>query len=157
MRLPPGSDFAYRDEDGETSFDRPIILVAEDEWLIRMAVSEHLRECGFFVIEASSAGAARAALETTRIDAVFSDINMPGARDGIDLALWIEANHPTVAVVLTSGVDLALNAAVVACKSLRGVIGKPYEWREVEYALRAIVHPDEPDAYLPAPAVRRYA
>jgi CheY-like chemotaxis protein len=117
--------------------DSPVILVAEDEVLVRVEVSDHLRDCGFNVLEVSSADEARALFTTgVQIDAVFSDINMPGPRDGIELALWVELNYPHVPVLLTSGLDLALKAAAVACKSLHGMVSKPYQSAEIARVVR---------------------
>jgi CheY-like chemotaxis protein len=53
------------------------VLVAEDEVLLRLGIADFLRESGFVVVEASSAGEARAVLSADIVvDAVFSDISM---------------------------------------------------------------------------------
>ncbi len=56
----------------------------DDEFLIRMAVSDFLQECGFKVVEAASADEAVQILQTNAlvIDLVFSDVIMPGEMDG---------------------------------------------------------------------------
>ena len=62
---------------------RPVVLVVEDEILIRFLISEHLRDVGFTVIEASNADDAAAVIQSeSPVDLVFSDINMPGGMDG---------------------------------------------------------------------------
>ena len=56
----------------------PIILVVEDEVMVRLAAAEHLRENGFTVIEAVSADEARSVLQSgIDVSLVFSDIQMP--------------------------------------------------------------------------------
>ncbi len=72
--------------DPEPYADRVTVLVAEDEILIRMDVAEALREAGFRVLETSSADEAIQLLEQGHaVDVIFSDINMPGKIDGLDL------------------------------------------------------------------------
>lgn len=81
------------------------LLIVDDEPLVRAVAAEHLRDEGFDVVEAKDASEAIDQL-TSRSDIrlVFSDINMPGDRDGFGLAEWIVANKASVDVVLTSGV-----------------------------------------------------
>ena len=106
----------------------PVILVAEDEVLVRLAISEHLRACGFTVIEAASAGEVRAVLLSGfEVDLVFSDIQMPGELDGVALAQWLAINDPDIPVVLTSGAASSLAHAAAACAQVKEFVVKPYE------------------------------
>jgi hypothetical protein len=58
------------------------ILVVEDEVLVRLVISDYLRDCGDHVVEAASAAAAKAVLQSnTKVDLVFSDVQMPGEAD----------------------------------------------------------------------------
>jgi DNA-binding NtrC family response regulator len=117
-----------------------VILVAEDEVLVRLNICDHLREQGFTVLEASSVDEARTAFSTeVQIDVVFSDVNMPGPRDGIELALWVQRHYPAVPVLLTSGVQLALAAAAAACPNVRRLIPKPYFETDVEQVVRDVI------------------
>jgi DNA-binding NtrC family response regulator len=82
----------------------PTVLVVDDEILVRLAVAEYLRESGYRVLEAASVDEAVAVLSVGEaVDVLFSDIRMPGERDGIALAQWTHANRPDVRVLLTSG------------------------------------------------------
>src|SRR4051812_45793079 len=82
----------------------PVILVVEDELLIRMALAEFLEDSGFHVVEAGSAAEAIAIVESNpRIALVFSDVVMPGGMDGFGLAGWLDANRPGLPVMMTSG------------------------------------------------------
>lgn len=122
--------------------NRPAILVVDDEYLIRMSTAQALREQGFDVIEAGNADEAITVLRALHIDAVFSDITMPGALDGIGLATWIRRHKPAVKTVLTSG------TAPFAGESdgLGPVLPKPYRVGEVADALRAAIgQPATPD------------
>lgn len=80
------------------------ILVVEDEVLIRLAVAEGLRDCGYHVLEASNAADAIVVLNSgTPVDLVFTDVQMPGERDGLDLARWVRRNRPEARILITSG------------------------------------------------------
>lgn len=80
------------------------ILIVEDEALIRMLAVSILVDAGFQVIEAANADQALVALDThPEIQAMFTDINMPGELDGFDLAKAVHTRWPDVHLLLTSG------------------------------------------------------
>lgn len=112
----------------------PAVLVVEDDALLRLGTAEFLRAAGFEVLEAASADDALAILETDAgVALVFSDVQMPGAIDGADLARWIGRECPGVQVVLTSGVFRA--------GELDGLgdvpfLAKPYDLTELERRIR---------------------
>lgn len=80
------------------------VLVVEDEGLVRLDAAESLRDAGFEVLEASDA---REALETMEqrddIGVVFTDIDMPGGMDGLELARRVRRARPCTRLILTSG------------------------------------------------------
>jgi len=81
----------------------PTIIVVDDEALIREAVTDHLRNCGFHVLEAGDAEEAIEIMEASvEIDIVFSDIRMPGM-GGVALAKWVLKNRPGIPLFLASG------------------------------------------------------
>jgi CheY-like chemotaxis protein len=99
-----------------------IILVVDDEALIRMDISDILRAQGYDVIEAFNADEALKTLARgTLVDLVFSDIFMPGKLDGIDLARYVAAEFG-LPVLLTSG--HAASADIP--EAIRPLISKPY-------------------------------
>jgi CheY-like chemotaxis protein len=71
---------------------QPVILIVEDEFLIRMDAADMIRSGGFVVIEATDADQAIEILER-RLDitVVFTDVHMPGSMDGLKLAAAIRA------------------------------------------------------------------
>jgi CheY-like chemotaxis protein len=79
-----------------------IIMVVEDDVLIRLCVAEYLRECGYSVLEATSGDEALGILGSLTVDAVFSDVRMPGSTDGAALVHWIRRHHPCTVSILTS-------------------------------------------------------
>ncbi|HYD04830.1 MAG TPA: response regulator [Reyranella sp.] len=108
-----------------------VVLVVEDEVILRMAVSAHLREAGFVVLEAVDAEEAVDLVQANRaIQLVFSDIMMPGTMDGSALATWIGERYPEILVLLASGVtpDGALP-----------FIAKPYSFVELQRRIEAML------------------
>jgi CheY-like chemotaxis protein len=115
---------------------RPTILVVEDDIVVRTAVAEYLRSAGNLVVEAGDAAAAVAAFAAgMAIDAVFSDVQMPGPMDGLDLARWLRKHHPAVRVGLTSGAANGARAAKVADI----FVPKPYQAAEVADRVRRML------------------
>lgn len=116
------------------------VLVVEDEVLIRLAVTDHLRDCGFRVFEAASIKEAQNVfLAGAEIDLVFSDIHMPEAGDGIALALWVAEHHPGVSVILTSGVESSLRAAEQTCSNVKALIPKPYRHEAITPQIHGVL------------------
>jgi len=83
---------------------QPVVLVAEDEELIRLWAAGVLQENGFSVLEAANAEAALRVLEARpEVRLLFTDIHMPGAFDGMELARRVHDRWPNVLLVVTSG------------------------------------------------------
>ena len=83
---------------------KPVILIVEDEFLLRMHSLDLIEEAGFEVIPAENADEAIAIL-TARSDVhvVFTDIQMPGSMDGLKLARFVRDRWPPIKIVATSG------------------------------------------------------
>jgi DNA-binding response OmpR family regulator len=115
----------------------PTILVIEDEFLIRAMVSDHLQECGFKVLEGSTADEAVAIIENVdvSIDLVLTDIRMPGSMDGFGLARWLRANRPGIQVILTSGDARKTDVAKERCES-QPFFQKPFDLEAVVAQIR---------------------
>lgn len=80
------------------------ILVVEDELLVGMDVAEAFREEGFDALVALSAEEGLAILEREHgVRVVFTDVDLPGSIDGVDLANEIERRWPQIEVLMTSG------------------------------------------------------
>jgi CheY-like chemotaxis protein len=82
----------------------PVVLIVEDEPLVRIGILENLAEAGFEVIEARNADEAIAILEQRPdIHVVFTDIEMPGSMDGLRLAHFVRHRWPPIKIIATSG------------------------------------------------------
>lgn len=80
------------------------VLVVEDEPLIRMVAADAIADVGIMAWEAGDADEALHVLEEhPNIGLVFTDVNMPGQMDGLDLAHEVSARRPDVSLIVTSG------------------------------------------------------
>ncbi|MGA0600288.1 response regulator [Caulobacter sp. KR2-114] len=78
--------------------------MVEDEGLVRLATVQELLDAGYEVLEAASAEQALEILESGATVAVlFTDVNMPGERDGLGLARLVHERWPAVRLIVTSG------------------------------------------------------
>ncbi len=102
-----------------------VVLVVEDEPIIRMSAVAALEDAGFEVIEAGSADEAIVILEArTDIRIVFTDVMMPGSMDGVKLAGAIRGRWPPIELIITS----AWPAPGPSDMPARGIfLGKPYD------------------------------
>jgi DNA-binding NtrC family response regulator len=116
-------------------------LVAEDDIVIRNPLSEYLRGAGYLIIEAANAEEAIAVFAAKiPIDAVFSDVQMPGPMDGLGLARWIRRHHPRVRIAITSGAGNVARAAEVA----EAFLIKPYHVAEVAGRIGRLLEEPKP-------------
>jgi two-component system, response regulator PdtaR len=87
-----------------TSAKIPTILVVEDDALVRMNGSDILEEAGFQVLEAETADDALVMLEDgAEVHLLFSDVDMPGHIDGMELARIVHERWPRICLLITSG------------------------------------------------------
>jgi two-component system, response regulator PdtaR len=115
---------------------RPVILIVEDEFLIRMDAVDMIGSAGFDVVEAQSADEAVVILQDRPdIAVVFTDIQMPGSMDGLKLAAAIRCRWPPIKIVATSGL-LKIGEDDLPAGSR--FLPKPYNARQIVGALREL-------------------
>ncbi len=82
----------------------PLVLVVEDDVLIRLDIADTLGRCGYRTAEAGSADEAVAILRTrSDIALVVTDVQMPGSMDGLGLARQIATRWPLIRLIVVSG------------------------------------------------------
>jgi CheY-like chemotaxis protein len=127
--------------------ENTVILVVEDEAIIRMSAVQMLEDAGFLVLEAGDADAAVALLESRGdICAVFTDIEMPGSCSGLKLAKAIRDRWPPIHLIVTSG---RVSPAAPDLPCLARFIGKPYTPNQILAALGDLL------GFLPIPIAIR--
>jgi DNA-binding NtrC family response regulator len=123
---------------GHPNHESPaVILLVEDTEDLRSSVAEYFRIVGFDVVATENAGDALAAIDSgIHVDLVFTDINMPGAIDGVGLARWLSVNRPFMPIILTSGEPRPeLERSAPNYRFVR----KPYSLDAVEHDIRQLV------------------
>ena len=122
---------------GLSQSKRPVVLIVEDEFLLRMHAVDMIQAAGFEVVEAANADEAIDILQTRPdITVVFTDIQMPGSMDGLKLARAIRGRWPPIKIVATSGhVDVAEADLPEGGRFLP----KPYSPQQIAGVLRELI------------------
>ena len=105
----------------------PVILLVEDDVLVRLATAELLRDEGYVVLEAVDGREALALIETGHpMDLVITDIRMPGGIDGMKLSMEVKAMRANLPVMLFSS-----HLPGDALHGADAFLQKPYEPKEL--------------------------
>lgn len=114
---------------------RSVVLVVEDESLVRTLAVDMVEAAGCDAIWAANADEAIRILESrSDIRAVFTDIHMPGSMDGLRLARVVRSRWPPIALIVAS----ATGSAAAEIPSAARFLSKPYQQSQVEAALRGL-------------------
>ena len=118
--------------------DHPVVvLVVEDEMLLRMRAVDMVEDAGFTSVEAVDADEAVAILEArSDIALLFTDIQMPGSMDGLKLAHAVRERWPPIKIILVSGQLRLANADIPADSRF---FGKPLEAEEMIAEMRNLI------------------
>ena len=117
--------------------NRIVILLVEDEALLRLNAVDILEDAGFEIVEADTALAALKILETRPdVQVLFTDIQMPGPIDGIELARRVREQWPHVLLLITSGNIRPLKTDI---PDHGHFLAKPYYEAEVVREVRNLV------------------
>ncbi len=114
---------------------KPVILVVDDEAIVRINATDMLEDAGFATLEAASAEDALSLLAShPEVTVLFTDINMPGRFDGLELARRVQGCHPLIRLIITSGLpQTGLNDFPAAS----AFVPKPYDADSIVDAVRA--------------------
>ncbi len=119
----------------EQSSAAPVVLIVENDVLLRLVTASNLRDAGFEVIEAANCAEALRVLDRIPVDVLFSDIDMPGNIDGLALAQWVHRSQADTRIVLTSGAVRTPGDV----KEYASFLPKPYAEKDVERLLRSVL------------------
>lgn len=112
------------------------VLVIDDDESMRLVITRMLEREGYRCLTAAGAIEARVTLEAENVavDAVLCDIQMPG-ESGLDLLRSLVADHPTLAVVMITGLTDPETAALAVEIGADGYLVKPFDRTELLIAL----------------------
>ena len=115
----------------------PRILVVEDEFLIRLTLSEALSDEGFSVLEAETADKALPILQDgIALDLLVTDIQLPGSLDGYGLVDAMRGNRPDLPVIFMTGRP---DQGGRAASPIEVFIAKPYTLDEICNAAKRLI------------------
>ena len=118
------------------------ILVIDDEPRIVAMAAMLLERDGHVVLSASSGEGAVEMLERETVDAVLTDLGMPGM-GGWGVAAWVRDHRPGLPVVLATGWGAEIAPPTARERGVAEVLAKPYRLQELRHALAAVVPPRE--------------
>lgn len=106
-----------------------VVLVVEDEMLLRMRAVDMVEDAGYTPLEAVDADEAVKILESrSDIALMFTDIQMPGSMDGLGLARAVHERWPPIKIIVVSG---ALKLPDIELPADSRFFGKPLEAKEM--------------------------
>jgi CheY-like chemotaxis protein len=114
---------------------QPIVLVVEDNALVRVVIANFLESAGFIVIQAEDGAAALLVLASgADFHVLFTDVRMPGPIDGVGVAMRVREQRPGMPIVVTSG-----HGVPEVLPADGRFVAKPYDNRKVVTLLRELV------------------
>jgi CheY-like chemotaxis protein len=112
---------------------KTVVLIVEDEPMVRLCAVQMVEEAGFEVVEAASADEAIRILESSSdIRVMFTDIQMPGSMDGLKLAHAVSNRWPPIKIIVTSGRGLVTEHDLPEGGHF---FGKPYSPMQIQGVL----------------------
>jgi CheY-like chemotaxis protein len=116
---------------------KPLVLIVEDETLVRLVAASMLQDAGFDTLEVDSADHALRVLERrTDVRVLFSDVQLPGSMDGLHLAAAVHDRWPSIKLLLTSG---GVGVRDDEIPDNGRFLSKPYNASQVVGAVRAML------------------
>jgi two-component system, response regulator PdtaR len=123
----------------KASVNSSVVLVVDDEVFARLFAVQIFLDEGFTVLEAADAEEGLAMLERNEdVGLLFTDLNMPGPLDGLQLARRVRDAHPDIALVATSGCMAPCEGALPSGSRF---VPKPYTAHALMTTIRDLVRP----------------
>jgi len=114
-----------------------VVLVVEDEMMLRMRVVDMVEDAGYIPVEAVDADEAMAILRSrSDIALMLTDVQMPGSMNGLELAHAVHENWPPIKIILASG-QLKLSGSDIPQDSR--FFGKPLQSAEIIAEMREML------------------
>ncbi|MDT8328537.1 MAG: ATP-binding protein, partial [Roseovarius sp.] len=138
---PPDSDeVCQQREDALPHGNGQVVLVVEDNPKVRQLAVDRIRKLGYHAEQAETGDAAYEMLKAgLHVDLVFSDLVMPGALSGYELAAKVQAEFPSVKVLLTSGYASDVITGKMLYSQSQYILHKPYHHADLAQRLQALL------------------
>ena len=116
------------------------VLVVDGDVLVRHAIADYLRHCGYVVIEASSTDEAAIVMneESLSIAAVLCDAEVPGSRNAFEFRAWALSRRRKIRIVLAGNIDAAASKAAELCED-GPHLARPYDPQSVIDYIRRLL------------------
>ena len=125
----------------ETKTQQPqSILVVDGDVLVRHAISDYLRNCGYIVIEASTTDEAVVVLNDQRsmVDAVLCAAEAPGSTNAFQFRAWAAKHRQNVQIALAGSIEAAAQKAAELCDE-GPQLARPYDPQSVADYVRRLL------------------
>lgn len=119
-------------------FERPKILVLDDEPDVRNLLSRILKEENYQVSEADTAENALNCIEESAPDLVIADINLPGM-SGLDFFKLVKETHPQLPFIFLSGLTDEFDKVLGLELGAEDYITKPFGVRELKARVKVVL------------------
>ena len=114
-----------------------VVLIVEDEMMLRMRAVDMVEDAGYTPLEALDAAEAVAILESrSDVALMCTDIQMPGQMDGVGLAHAVHERWPAIKIIVVSG---QLNLPDLDLPPRSRFLGKPLDAGEVIAEMRDMI------------------
>jgi CheY-like chemotaxis protein len=118
--------------------EKPVVLVVEDEALIRLGALDLVESAGCTAVEARDADEAIRILESRPdIRLIFTDIDMPGSMDGLKLSHYVRNRWPPIHIIVASGKAIIAESELPAGARF---FPKPYQGEPITEAIAGFFH-----------------
>lgn len=120
--------------------DQATVVLVESDPLIRMALAQYLRDCGYRVIECANGDEARTVMDqpALRIDVVLVNVQLPGAPNGFGLRREVSEKRPSAKTIIFSTPRRAATAVAELCED-GPEPGKHYDHRLIANRIRELL------------------
>ena len=119
----------------------PIVMIVDDEELIRNMIRKSLTRTGYEVIEAVNGKEAMELVANHKIDLVIADLVMP-EKGGLELIMELNNNYPNIKKIAISGkipVDNDSISGLTVEFGVEAVFSKPFEIFDLLKVIKSIV------------------
>lgn len=114
-----------------------VVLVVEDEMMLRMKVVDMVEDAGYRPVEAVDADEAMTILQSrSDIALMLTDVQMPGSMNGLQLAHAVHERWPPIKIILASG-QMKLSGSDIPLNSR--FFGKPLQSDKVIAEMREML------------------